>query len=47
MLLKQDPKLTELASSDSGPLAQGLLFGNPFLKDLSNFVAVYINLNKA
>ncbi|XP_078506998.1 uncharacterized protein LOC144767445 [Lissotriton helveticus] len=47
ILLKMDPKLTELASSESGPLAQGLLFGQPFLKELTKFVATFSGLDKA
>ncbi|XP_078514273.1 uncharacterized protein LOC144773243 [Lissotriton helveticus] len=47
ILLKMDPRLTELASSESGPLAQGLLFGQPFLKELTKFVSTFSGLDKA
>ncbi|XP_078518076.1 uncharacterized protein LOC144782573 [Lissotriton helveticus] len=47
ILLKMDPRLSELATSESGPLAQGLLFGQPFLKELTQFVATFSGLDKA
>lgn len=47
ILFKLDPKLSELASSESGPLAQGLLFGQRFLKELTKFVATFSGLDKA
>ncbi|XP_078503505.1 uncharacterized protein LOC144762235 [Lissotriton helveticus] len=42
-----DPRLSELATSESGPQAQGLLFGQPFLKELTKFVATFSGLDKA
>ncbi|XP_078514996.1 uncharacterized protein LOC144773728 [Lissotriton helveticus] len=47
ILLKLDPKLAELSSSESGPEAQGLLFGQPFLKELTNFVSTFNGIDKA
>ncbi|XP_078522992.1 uncharacterized protein LOC144792000 [Lissotriton helveticus] len=47
ILLKIDPRLTELASSESGPFAQGLLFGQPFLKELTKLVSTFSGLDKA
>lgn len=46
-LLKLDPKLAELSNSEAGPVAEGLLFGQPFLKELSKFVATFSGLDKA
>ncbi|KAJ1106830.1 hypothetical protein NDU88_004228 [Pleurodeles waltl] len=36
LLLKIDPKLSNLASKEAGQEANGLLFGDSFIKDLSN-----------
>lgn len=47
ILLKLDPKLAELATSEAGPMAQGLLFGQPFLKELTKFVSAFSGLDKA
>ncbi|XP_078512122.1 uncharacterized protein LOC144771629 [Lissotriton helveticus] len=47
ILLKLDPKLAELSTSESGPAAQGLLFGQPFLKELTQFVSTFSGLDKA
>ncbi|XP_078515097.1 uncharacterized protein LOC144773902 [Lissotriton helveticus] len=47
ILLKLDPKLAELSTSESGPAAQGLLFGQPFLKELTQFVNTFSGLDKA
>ncbi|XP_078518949.1 uncharacterized protein LOC144784149 [Lissotriton helveticus] len=47
LLLKIDPKLGELSSSEAGPIAQGALFGDPFVKELGKFVATFSALDKA
>lgn len=47
ILLKLNPKLAKLSSSKSGPLAQGLLFSQPFLKELTKSVATFSGLDKA
>ncbi|KAM8975554.1 uncharacterized protein RCH25_018841 [Pelodytes ibericus] len=46
-LLKLDNKMAELASKELGPEAKGLLFGDKFLKSLSQHVNVFTSLNKA
>ncbi|XP_078518429.1 uncharacterized protein LOC144783208 [Lissotriton helveticus] len=47
LLLKIDPKLGELSSSEAGPVAQGSLFGDPFVKELGKFVATFSAMGKA
>ncbi|XP_078506884.1 uncharacterized protein LOC144767203 [Lissotriton helveticus] len=47
LLLKIDPKLGELSSSEAGSVAQGTLFGDPFIKELGKFVATFSALDKA
>ncbi|KAM4748674.1 LOW QUALITY PROTEIN: uncharacterized protein WCC33_006046 [Rhinophrynus dorsalis] len=47
LLLRIDPKLAELANSEPGPSAKGLLFGDTFIKDLGKFVASFTALDKA
>ncbi|KAJ1130920.1 hypothetical protein NDU88_009264, partial [Pleurodeles waltl] len=47
VLMKLDPKLADLATSESGPVARGLLSGSPFIKELSKFVATYASLDMA
>ncbi|XP_078503595.1 uncharacterized protein LOC144762312 [Lissotriton helveticus] len=47
LLLKIDPKLGELSSSEAGSVAQGTLFGDPFVKELGKFVATFSALDKA
>ncbi|XP_069094160.1 uncharacterized protein [Pleurodeles waltl] len=47
LLIKIDPKLGELSNSEAGAVAQGNLFGDPFLKELSKFVATFSALDKA
>ncbi|XP_078514883.1 uncharacterized protein LOC144773614 [Lissotriton helveticus] len=47
ILIKIDPKLGELATSEAGPLADGNLFGDPFVKELGKFVNTFNSLDKA
>lgn len=47
LLIKLDPKLGELATSEAGPIAQGGLFGDPFVKELGKFVSTFNSLDKA
>ncbi|XP_078541642.1 uncharacterized protein LOC144827071 [Lissotriton helveticus] len=47
LLLKIYPKLGELSSSEAGAVAQGALFGDPFVKELGKFVATFSALDKA
>ncbi|XP_069057673.1 alpha-2-macroglobulin-like protein 1 [Pleurodeles waltl] len=46
-LIKIDPKLCELATSEAGAIAQGNLFGEPVVKELGKFVATFSALDKA
>ncbi|XP_044132350.1 uncharacterized protein LOC122924885 [Bufo gargarizans] len=46
-LLRLDGKLVELGTKELGPLAQGKLFGETFLKELNRHVNVFTSLNKA
>ncbi|KAM8977409.1 uncharacterized protein RCH25_044212 [Pelodytes ibericus] len=46
-LFKLDSKLAELAPKELGPGAKGLLFGDKFLKNLSQHVNIFTSLNKA
>ncbi|KAJ1189133.1 hypothetical protein NDU88_005884 [Pleurodeles waltl] len=41
LLIKIDPKLGELATSEAGAVAQGNLFGDPFVKKLGRFVSTF------
>ncbi|KAJ1106391.1 hypothetical protein NDU88_003792 [Pleurodeles waltl] len=47
ILMRIDPQRTELATSEAGPVAQGLLFGAPFIKDLAKFAATFNTMDKA
>ncbi|KAJ1148937.1 hypothetical protein NDU88_001761 [Pleurodeles waltl] len=47
LLIKIDPKLGELSTSEAGAEAQGHLFGDPFVKELGKFVATFSALDKA
>ncbi|XP_044156772.1 uncharacterized protein LOC122943252 [Bufo gargarizans] len=47
ILFKIDPKLANLALTESGRDAQGLLFGDSFIKDLSRYVGAFTALDKA
>ncbi|XP_044141355.1 uncharacterized protein LOC122931355 [Bufo gargarizans] len=47
ILFKIEPKLSNLALTEAGKEAQGLLFGEPFIKDLGRFVGAFTALDKA
>lgn len=47
LLIKIDPKLGDLATSEAGPIAEGNLFGDPFVKELGKFVNTFNSLDKA
>ncbi|XP_044130591.1 uncharacterized protein LOC122923810 [Bufo gargarizans] len=47
ILFKIDPKLANLALTEAGKDAQGLLFGDSFIKDLSRYVGAFTVLDKA
>ncbi|KAM4771026.1 tyrosine-protein kinase FRK [Rhinophrynus dorsalis] len=47
ILLRIDPKLLEMASTEAGPETNGLLFGESFIKNLEKFVNTFMALNKA
>ncbi|KAM4749018.1 stereocilin [Rhinophrynus dorsalis] len=47
ILLKLDPKLADMATSEPGQSAKGLLFGDSFIKELGTFVASFTALDKA
>ncbi|XP_078533864.1 uncharacterized protein LOC144820087 [Lissotriton helveticus] len=47
LLIKLDPKLANLASQDPGVKADGLLFGDSLVKDLSRYVSTIASLDKA
>ncbi|XP_044149929.1 uncharacterized protein LOC122938468 [Bufo gargarizans] len=47
ILFKIDPKLANLALTESGRDAQGLLFGDSFIKDLNRYVGAFTALDKA
>ncbi|KAM4690570.1 uncharacterized protein WCC33_017974 [Rhinophrynus dorsalis] len=47
LLLRIDPKLADLATTEPGPSAKGLLFGESFIKDLGKFVSSFTALDKA
>ncbi|KAM4748921.1 tubulin alpha-1C chain-like [Rhinophrynus dorsalis] len=47
ILLRIDPKLSEMADSEAGPLANGLLFGESFIKNRGKFVNTFTALDKA
>ncbi|XP_078503873.1 uncharacterized protein LOC144762523 [Lissotriton helveticus] len=47
LLIKLDPKLANLASQDPGVKADGLLFGDSLVKDLSRYVSTFASLDKA
>lgn len=46
-LIKVDPKLGDLADSEAGAVAQGGLFGEPFIKELGKFVSTFTSLDKS
>ncbi|KAJ1083277.1 hypothetical protein NDU88_003436 [Pleurodeles waltl] len=41
LLLRIDPKLAELVPTGTGPAANGLLFGDRFVKDLAKYVVIF------
>lgn len=47
LLIKLDPKLANLAPLDPGLKADGLLFGDSLVKDVSKFVSTFASLDKA
>ncbi|XP_078503472.1 uncharacterized protein LOC144762193 [Lissotriton helveticus] len=47
LLIKLDPKLANLAPLDPGSKANGLLFGEKLIRDLSRFVSTFASLDKA
>lgn len=47
LLIKIDPKLGDLANSEAGAIAQGGLFGKPFVRELGKFVNTFTSLDKA
>ncbi|KAJ1150495.1 hypothetical protein NDU88_003286 [Pleurodeles waltl] len=47
VLMRIDPKLSDVASSEAGPSAEGLLFGSSFIKDLAKFCSTFSSLDKA
>ncbi|KAJ1145127.1 hypothetical protein NDU88_011419 [Pleurodeles waltl] len=47
LLLKLDLKLANLAAMDPGSKADGLLFGDSFIKELSEYVTTFASLDKA
>ncbi|KAJ1119094.1 hypothetical protein NDU88_007280 [Pleurodeles waltl] len=46
-LMRMDPKLVELALTEPGTLANGLLFCDTFVKDLDKYVSTFSALDKA
>ncbi|XP_044137826.1 uncharacterized protein LOC122928733 [Bufo gargarizans] len=47
LLMKIEPKLSNMALTEAGKEAQGLLFGDSFIKDLGKFVGAFTALDKA
>ncbi|KAJ1186556.1 hypothetical protein NDU88_003337 [Pleurodeles waltl] len=47
LLLKIDPKLSSLATKEEAPDADGLLFGDSFIKEMSSYVSAFTSLDKA
>ncbi|XP_078496549.1 uncharacterized protein LOC144752521 [Lissotriton helveticus] len=47
LLIKLDPKLANLAPLDPGSKANGLLFGENLVRDISRFVSTFASLDKA
>ncbi|KAJ1154648.1 hypothetical protein NDU88_007391 [Pleurodeles waltl] len=46
-LIRLDLKLAELATNEAGSLANGMLFGDRYVKDLGKYVANFTALDKA
>ncbi|XP_053310368.1 uncharacterized protein LOC128472509 [Spea bombifrons] len=47
ILIKIEPKLVNMATSEPGTSAKGMLFGDKFVKDLGSFVQTFTALDKA
>ncbi|XP_069486881.1 uncharacterized protein [Ambystoma mexicanum] len=47
LLMRLDSKLADMSEREGGPAAQGNLFGDSFLKDLSAYVHTFTALDKA
>lgn len=47
LLLRMDANLTDLAAAEPGPLAEGNVFGERFVKDVSKYVGTFTSLDKA
>ncbi|KAM8960766.1 uncharacterized protein RCH25_036533 [Pelodytes ibericus] len=47
IMLKIEPKLIDMPHTEPGPKANGLLFGDTFVKDLGSFVQTFTALDKA
>ncbi|XP_056423757.1 uncharacterized protein LOC130362773 [Hyla sarda] len=47
ILMRLDPQLTHLATDEPGPPADGLLFGEAFLKNINKYVGLFSGLDKA
>ncbi|CAH2248554.1 Hypothetical predicted protein [Pelobates cultripes] len=47
ILMKIEPKLVNMALTEPGPQAKGLLFGDNFVKELSTYVSTFTALDKA
>ncbi|XP_053315604.1 uncharacterized protein LOC128483427 [Spea bombifrons] len=47
VLLRMDPRLAELGSKDLGAAANGMLFGDAFVKELNRHVSLLSSWNKA
>lgn len=47
LLMRMDSNLTELAEAEPGPLAEGNLFGDRFVKEVSQYVGTFMSLDKA
>ncbi|KAJ1193692.1 hypothetical protein NDU88_002988 [Pleurodeles waltl] len=47
LLLKIDPKLSSLSTKEEGLKAEGLLFGDSFIKEMSRYVSTFASIDKA
>ncbi|CAH2294204.1 Hypothetical predicted protein [Pelobates cultripes] len=47
ILMKIEPKLVNMALTEPGPQAKGLLLGDNFVKELSTYVSTFTDLDKA
>ncbi|KAJ1128567.1 hypothetical protein NDU88_006944, partial [Pleurodeles waltl] len=46
LLMRIDSTLMELAAADAGPLVEGPLFGDKFVKDIAKYVTTFTTLDK-